>query len=275
MVIPLIQMGANLLAGALAAYTDWKTGYIYDWITYPLIGLGIILSLLTQNWLGIVLGAGIYLIGKLAYRTGKIGGGDIKLLAGIALVQPVFGGMLFPLVVLLVATLLASIVFGFVYVGQLWKTRPRIEWKKKKWGKTMVYLLVTVGALTYMAINPIFPLLAILIFALALGSGLLYQVFEDEIKAKQFLQHLSVETIEEDEVVAIEHLDTKTKTKWGGKFPTLIGPTEAKRLKQLEIHTIPVYRNLPRFGPFLFLGMVIAYLLPEWGMILFPLGWSG
>ena len=41
----LVRGAAALIASAAGAYTDYKTGLIYDYITYPLIALGILLNL--------------------------------------------------------------------------------------------------------------------------------------------------------------------------------------------------------------------------------------
>ena len=144
--IPQIQFAVTLIASLIAAYTDIKTGFIYDWITYPLIVIGVILSIIAGQWIGIVLAALIYGMGLYAYNTGKMGGGDIKLLAGIALVQPLYQGMIFVLGVLLVAAVSASIIMAIWYVGGFLLSGHKINWKTPRKKTALFAFLVLLFA---------------------------------------------------------------------------------------------------------------------------------
>ncbi|MEK6901996.1 MAG: A24 family peptidase, partial [archaeon] len=222
--IPQLQFAANVIATVIATYTDLDKGFIYDWITYPLIGLGIVLSIVTGQWIGIVLAALIYGIGLFAYNSGKMGGGDIKLLAGMALVQPLYQGMIFVLGVLLVAAVSASIVMSIWFVGRYVLSKPKIKWKtprKKAAAIGMILFFVAFYLITIQALLP-FPILVI--FAVALLFGLVFYALEDEVKAHAFLERMPVEKLEEDELLAVEHLTHEEKEKWGKDIPTLIGP---------------------------------------------------
>ncbi|MEM4364211.1 MAG: A24 family peptidase, partial [Candidatus Diapherotrites archaeon] len=77
-----------ITATGIAAYTDYKTGYIYDTITKPLILIGAILNIIENNYYAFLLPIIIYVIGYLLYKTGKIGGGDVNLYTGIAMIMP-------------------------------------------------------------------------------------------------------------------------------------------------------------------------------------------
>lgn len=270
MVLEQIAFGANILAGTIAAYTDLKTGYIYDWITYPLIGVGLILTFLTEQWIGLVLGGIIYALGMIAYRTGKIGGGDIKLLAGIALVQPLYAGMLFPFAVLLIGTLLACLVLSAYYVGGFLLTRPKIKWKTKRKMAAGIMLLGMVLYFIYTLNNPWWPAETTFILGISLIAGIIFYALEDEIKTHAFLKRITLDQLEDDEVLAIEHLTHDEKEKWGKTIPSLIGTDDKLRLKHMGVHTVPVYRNLPKFAPFLLLGIIATYLFPEWILPLVP-----
>ncbi len=259
-----LSFAAVLLAGIIAAYTDWKTGYIYDWITYPLIAIGIILSALTQQWLGILLGVAIYGIGLLVYRTGKIGGGDIKLLAGMALVQPVFAGMIFVFAVLFVAALTACLGLSVYYVGNFLLTKPKIAWKTQRKMSAGIMLLgvLVLGWLNVQ--NPLWSIETTLFIGVSLFAGILFYAFEEEIKRHAFLKRIPLEQLEDDEVLAMEHLTAEEKQKMEKNISALVGTDDTLKLKQLGFHTIPVYRNLPKFAPFLLLGTLITYLFPQW-----------
>lgn len=257
-----IAFAANLIAGAAAAYTDIKTGYIYDWITYPLIGVGIILSALTGQWAGILLGAGIYILGWLAYRKGKIGGGDIKLLVGVALVQPTYEGMIFVFGVLFTGTLLACLGLSTYYVIKLLAEKKPIQWntRRKKMGA-----LYAGGILVYAYYAPSFVSWGAEVNAFlsaAVFAGIIFYALEEEIKKNSFLKNVEVEKLEDDEVLALEHLTTEQREKLGKNVPELIGREDILRFKHAGITHLPVYRNLPKFAPFLFAGMLITYLFP-------------
>lgn len=268
--IPQIQFAVNVIATVIAAYTDIKTGFIYDWITYPLIAIGIILSLVSGQWIGIVLAALIYGVGLYAYNTGKMGGGDIKLLAGMALVQPLYQGMIFVLGVLLVAAVSASIIMSMWFVGRYVLSKPKINWKtaRKKTGLLAVVALIL--ALYFIANQGLLPSHILLVFTIALLTGLVFYAFEDEVKTHAFLTRIPLEKLEEDEILAIEHLTKEEKEKLGKNIPTLIGTENVALFKQHGMHTIPVYRNLPKFAPFLLLGVLIVYLFPEWIIQIVP-----
>ena len=78
---------AMLAAVGIAAYTDSKTGLIPNWLTLPLIALGPIYWLVTESSeaglrsLLAVLVVG--LVPYLMYRMDSLGGGDVKLFAGL------------------------------------------------------------------------------------------------------------------------------------------------------------------------------------------------
>ena len=262
--IPQLAFFVNVVAGAISAYTDIKTGYIYDWITYPLIVIGIILTIITQQWIGLLLAGLIYGVGWLAYRSGKMGGGDIKLLAGIALVQPTYEGMVFPLAVLLIGALSACMVFCMYYVGGFLVSKPKIHWNTPRKKGAGILLVVFIALFLYM--NAQLPAggITLLLLEIAMILGLIFYAFEDEVKKHAFLKRIPLSELEDDEVLAIEHLTKEEKEKWGTKINDLISREDIPALKHKGLTTIPVYRNLPKFAPFLLTGILATYLFPEW-----------
>jgi len=94
-----------IAVAALAAWTDWRRGEIPNWLTYGALVLGPMVQImralsaktsmndaLTEGGLSLV---GAFLCGivpVVLYRQGGIGGGDLKLLAGVgAILQPTLG----------------------------------------------------------------------------------------------------------------------------------------------------------------------------------------
>lgn len=82
-----IACGACGVATAIAAYTDATTGHIPNWITFPVIGAGILVCVLAFGWDGAqfsLLGAAVcFGMPYLMFRAGGMGGGDVKLFAGL------------------------------------------------------------------------------------------------------------------------------------------------------------------------------------------------
>ncbi len=263
MVFEQIAFGSVIAASGLAAYTDWKTGYIYDWITYPLIGIGIILTILTQQWIGALFAVLIYGVGLFAYNSGKVGGGDIKLLIGIALVQPVYQGMIFVLAILLVGALTACAVLCIQYVGSYLLTKPKIDWNTNRKKTAGIFFLATLVYGVYSHnLGVIRPELNIALIA-AMILGALFYAFEEEVKKHSFLQRIPLNQLEDDEVLAAEHLTEEEKKRFGKKVPGIIGTEDVLKLTHMGFQTMPVYRRLPKFAPFLLMGVGLTYLFPR------------
>jgi prepilin peptidase CpaA len=123
---------------AVAAFTDWRTGEIPNWITLPPLFAGPIVHGLTNGFDGL---AGsllaIAFCGLVPFAMWKMQGmeaGDVKLFAGIAaLVGPEVG---------LEAEFLAFVVAGVYALG-------RLAWEGK--------LLRTIGNSFYVGMNPLLP----------------------------------------------------------------------------------------------------------------------
>lgn len=105
-----IQIFLLLIAGAIATYYDTKKGIIPNKITFSMIGIGIILSIATNNLIAfpIALVMGILTYGL--FVLNKMGAGDAKFFIGISLILPSYHGFLFPFLVMGLAGLI-----GFVH----------------------------------------------------------------------------------------------------------------------------------------------------------------
>lgn len=100
----------GILAAILAAWFDVWTREVPDWITLPLIVAGTIFSLVERGFL--VTGGTLIIGGALAellYRYKVFGGGDLKLLLGLA----ACGGPLYGLAIFYASLLAALPLFLF------------------------------------------------------------------------------------------------------------------------------------------------------------------
>lgn len=84
--IPMWQW-ALVLVLMVAVYTDWRWHRIYNWLTMPAFGLGLLLSLVMGGVPGLLsslAGAGIAaVVFLLLYLFAKMGAGDLKLMVAI------------------------------------------------------------------------------------------------------------------------------------------------------------------------------------------------
>jgi len=253
-----------LLGAALASYTDWKDGLIYDKITYPMIAVGVLLNLIEFNWTAFSYAAAVFVVGYILYYSGKIGGGDVKLFTGITLLLPVLNGFPFILSVMFIAAVAAIIGLSSYYV--LSYARKGIKLKENLQGiiragvlglAFVIYFYMLVFQLRIVTIE------YMLILFIPMFFGLLFLAFERGIKKEFFLKKIKFNDLEEDDLVALEFLDVKLKKKLNLKFKGVIGEKEKEKLKEMKVKEILVYRDMPKFAPFIFLGIVVVLAKPD------------
>ncbi len=111
------QIKEVLLWGVLviAAFTDWKNGSIYNWLTLPAIVVGVVLSTIAAGWAGLFASVAALLLGAVfflpGFCCGQMGGGDVKLMAAVGAI----GGLGFVAKVAVVSIFVGGIV-GLVII---------------------------------------------------------------------------------------------------------------------------------------------------------------
>lgn len=260
----LIREAAVIIASVFSAYTDLKTGEIPNKITYALIAAGILLNIAEQQWYGLAFGAAVFAIGYALYYTGKLGGGDVKLFAGIAMAMPFIAGTVFILPVLLYSALVAVMFLSVYYLVKLARL-GKLELKENAQG---IVNAIGLGAVLaayfyFMTSFGFFQLQNSLILAIPLGFALVFLALEKSIRKKFFLKEVPLGKLEEDELIALEFLPEKIRQKINPKAKRIIDEKMIKELKAMKMTKIPVYRNLPRFAPFILVGVILAILRPE------------
>ena len=261
----LLREAIVLLACAVSAYTDWKDGLILDKITYPLIGIGIALNLLENDLAVFILPVAVFVTGYAIYYAGKVGGGDVKLLAGIAMVLPSVRGEIFIFNAMLIASSSAIVFLSAYFVSKY--ARTGIDWKENSRGtmRALMFAAFIAAYFWFLLQWKIMPLSGIIVFAVPVAFALVFLALEHGIRKNFFLQEAKLPELEEDEIVAVEFLDSKVLEKLGLKFKGVLGEKEIGKLKEMGLKTVPVYRKLPAFAPFILLGAVVAIAWP--GMV--------
>lgn len=261
----LIKQAILVLAVGIAAYTDWKKGFIYDWLTLPLIGIGFLLGTWEQNWMGIAFGMGVFAVLYAFYWLGKLGGGDVKLFTGIALLMPFYQNQLFLLPALFFAALGAITFYSLYYLYRLKKEKIKIKWKENRQNVlkgTLFVILLSIYLAALVQVNGLSATVAGILWIPFLLAGV-FVALEKPIKKNFFSKKVKLEELEEDEVIAMEFINKKILEKTGLGLKGIIGEKEKKKLKELGIKEVVIYANAPRFGPFIFLGVTLALWFPE------------
>ncbi|NYB52859.1 MAG: prepilin peptidase [Methanobacteriaceae archaeon] len=174
--IPFITTIIAVMACLYASYTDLTRGIIPNKLTFPLIGLGLILNGIYAFMIGdiwfivicaVVTGV-IFALGYLFWKMGAWAGGDVKLFTALAALLPFYpalisyqilgvsfpleGGYPFPLT-LIINSILSILPFLLIYVFYIViKTKPHLMGELiepvKDYQKNIILTLVITSAVT-------------------------------------------------------------------------------------------------------------------------------
>jgi Flp pilus assembly protein protease CpaA len=266
----LIRQAIVLAASAIAAVTDWKTGYVYDWLTYPLIVIGIALNVLEQQWLGLALGIAVFVFGYAFYFAGKIGGGDVKQFTGIALVLPFFSKGIFLINALFIGAMLA-VVFYTAFFATKYLLKKGLRFEENKNGIKNACLFAIALALYFFLIFQMhaLSLYTVVLLGIPILFGMVFVALERGIRKEFFLKRVKLKDLEEDELAATEFESKKVNELLDLKLKGVLGKQEIEKLKKAKIESVLIYSNVPRFAPFFFLGSIIAMQFPNLLQLLF------
>ena len=245
-----------IIAGLIASYTDFKTGYIHDWLTYPLILLGFIFMFISgEFYYSLLVFAIVFALGYLFYRTGKLGGGDVKLLAGIALFFPMYEGFPFVLLVMFFASLSAMLIYGTKYFIYLVKTKPQ-NLMRNSILAALFSLLISVFFWKQLSV-------AIGIFYVLFVGSMSY-IYREIIQENMYSSRVKIKDLLDDDLVSL------------GVDRSVIIPLDAKLLQKIRIERdandeVIVYRKLPIFAPYILIGIIASLFLSKYISVIFLL----
>lgn len=184
--IPLICTFIAILACIYASYTDLKRGIIANKLTFPLIGLGIVLNGINAFLIGnimvlvytLVFTASIFVLGYVFWKFGAWAGGDVKLFTALAALLPlqplivsynVFGYS-FPLMAsypfpftVIINSILSILPFLLIFVFYIAYTEKKhllsqLFTPVKEYQKNLLLALVVTSAVTItLFITPFLP----------------------------------------------------------------------------------------------------------------------
>ncbi|MGZ7095101.1 MAG: A24 family peptidase C-terminal domain-containing protein [Methanobacterium sp.] len=190
--IPLLCTIIAILACFIASYTDIKSGIIPNKLTFPLIGLGIILNgiyafIAGNLWLIVyilIFTAGIFVLGYILWKLGAWAGGDVKLFTALAALLPFYPaiinygilGVEFPItalypfpLTLIINSILAIFPFLLIFIFYIALRKKRYLMDEliapvKEYRKNFVLtLVITSAVILTVFITPYLPFQIILV----------------------------------------------------------------------------------------------------------------
>jgi Flp pilus assembly protein protease CpaA len=274
----LLRVAIALGATGLAAWQDHKTSFIDDKITLGMIAAGILLDVLTLDLSFMIWVAAIALViaavGYFAYKTGQFGGGDVLLLLGLHLLLPVYPfALASPFLPSLYVFFQPPFVFSvflassFLAVfGSAWLLYAPSLWTQKQLRKKLS-LVVIAAIIAFLA--PLFLLPFTLtqeLFFLFLGvSAVFLVVFKKEIMDCVVVQRIKISQIEDEDILAVDKMPEKLVKKYA--LEKVLTKSEVDKLRKIEktgkMRAFPVCKVLPRFGPYVFFGLLLCLLVGD------------
>ncbi|MBI5884888.1 hypothetical protein HZB89_02200 [archaeon] len=211
----------------------------------------------------------VFVIGYLLYYTGKIGGGDLKLFIGITLVLPELAGVPFILSVVVVASLIALFVVGGYYsVVYLLKGFDYRLNQKGIHKAGLIALLLIVYLYALLSFSRI-SFASIALLAGVMVFGLMSTALEKGIKEYFFLKKIPLKKLEEDDLIAFDYLPEGIQKKLELNGKRVLEESEIEKIRKLKLKIVPVYRDLPKFGPFIAIALTASLLVPGLLKLLF------
>jgi hypothetical protein len=213
----------------------------------------------------LVSGVAIFGILFLVYKLGKIGGGDVKIFTGIAFLNP-FNEINFLVTLAFFAAILSMLFYSIYY--SIKYIRLGVDFQKEKKGIYNSIILVGILILYFAFLLSLrfVRMEFVILIGIPLIGGAIYIGLQKGIKERFFDKKVLLKKLEEDEIVS-ENNSKKILKLLAGK--QLLGENEIALLTKNKISSVIVLRNLPKFGPFIFLGTIIAIINPSFFITLF------
>lgn len=267
--------------GAATYYDLFNRRNVPTWLTYSLVGVGVLFTLATFDIAAIAstleVALAVFVVGYLLYITGQIGGADVLLFVSIALLlpeapHPFFGqqfefGFPFVLSVFVVSGMLG--VFG-VFL----KYVPATVYSYAKGERVVInrttLLLSAATLLLYLLLLYNLALIAELTqLQLAVFTGVVVCAtcifaLKEHISERYLIRMVGVDEIEEEDILAVERMDPALVRKHN--LRKLLTKSEIEKLRKMR-RKFPVYKEMPVFMPYVLITLLLSILFGD------PLGY--
>ncbi len=275
--LPFDSVFRAALTVAVTAYLAWEdhqTSFMDERVLYAFLASGLLWNVLFSPfdalWPALLAAAVIGGVGYFSYRAGQFGGGDVLLLAGIALWLPASPFVSVPvfwpfvLSVFLAASFLASVGSALWY-AELLRVQKRFPARKIGWFLSGFVVVLALGALMPFTILGKG-------FVVLLGiPAVFYLVYRQDVVDHAVIAPQKYSDILDEDVLALEKLDEKDVARFD--LERVLTAPALKKLKKFmsarKRKTVPIYRQLPRFGPYLLAGLLLSLALGDvvWALV--------
>lgn len=275
---------AVILAGLIASsITDFKTGYVPNVLSHSLIAIGAVFVVfafpLDEALFIYAIAAAVFAVGYVLYIFGQMGGGDVKLFTAIALLVPFYPAVLLPTMqslgidpaipyypfivsVFILFGILFMLVVPLGYLPKIMRAKKKIKDYDRKIKTGLAYCMVLIPIGIFWAVY--FKALILILIPMALS--LLIIPFKDDIVEQFFAQKKKIQKLDDDDVIALELVDGKIKSKLGLWRKTLTN-RELKKVKALakkhNIKEITVCEGMPRAVPIILAAVVLSLIFGD------------
>ncbi|MBN3037520.1 MAG: prepilin peptidase [Candidatus Diapherotrites archaeon] len=275
--IELIPLAVALVGSAVAAFEDFRTGFISDELNYAMISVGVVSLFVLHPFSEALVFAGVavavFVAGTLFYLFGQLGGGDVKWFTALALLLPVapeaglFGGVAAPypfvVSVFFVAAVLSLFFVSGAYALRLLRDRNEVSGFRGKLARATLYCAALVPLFyVWSLIN-----VRVLVLSPPMLLGAFVLAFKEDILRNYVVGRKAVSALNDDDVLAVELWDEKTKRALGVSLRKTFLSVELNELKsrarKAGIKTVLVSEYLPVFGPFIFVSLVLNAVLGD------------
>jgi len=233
-----------LLFSLISIITDIKDGYIYDFITIPLIILGFIISIIEKRFItSLIIFVVVFGVFLLLYKKGSRGGGDVKLLSGISLFYGNYLQIPTIVFVLFFASISAFLFYGSYYCFYfIFKKFIKYQWKIL----TSIIISLIFTIFFYSIILKSLLFFIIMLYVNFISVLILF--INKDIESIFYKKNIDIQFLKEDDTVEINNKRIQLTKNSYNKIKT-------------KFDKIIVLRNLPIFAPFIFIGVLITIVL--------------
>ncbi|MFH0713521.1 MAG: hypothetical protein V1722_02980, partial [Candidatus Micrarchaeota archaeon] len=162
--------------------------------------------------------------------------------------------------ILITAAVLALVGSSLMYALKMYEKKIN-----PKPNMPLLALVLVLSAAFILWFNSVTPISAVqLIVFLVLTATSAFSIsMKKQITHEVIIQNIPIAKIEDEDVLATEVIDEKLLTKY--KIERVLTKENVAKLKKLQrekgIKLFPVYKNLPRFVPYVFLALAICLLV--------------
>jgi len=273
------------LAGTLAAtyYDLTQNRTVPDWLTFGLVGIGMICAIITFDaasavsvFVPVVFVIGI---GYPLYRMGQIGGADVLLYAAIALLVPYAPkgllveaqpSYLMQLPFILSIFLASGVLFGIVTFARYAPAalealaNGKVKLTKEQAAYSLV-MLAAGAAVSAFGIQGSMPVAFVAAVVFSVVISVFFYVFKDFVARKFLVREVAIAQIDEEDVLAVEEMRPALVKKFG--LQRLLTANEIAKLKKTGLKKFPVYKNLPAFTPYVLIALVLSVLFGDLALL--------